>query len=106
MTESKKGKQQRVNFSKDELKLVKTLVLKRPIIEQKLHDKNTEQMRKSAWNDVLVEFNAEGLNIARNVDQLKGAWKRVKLEYKTQKAAERRSKFSSKQIANATLCTI
>jgi hypothetical protein len=39
--EEKKERKPRANFSKQELDLLKTLVLKHPVIEQKLHDMNT-----------------------------------------------------------------
>lgn len=89
MAEQKK----RINFSRDELALLKRLVLERPIIEKKMHDQKTEDLRKKAWKELLIEFNSAGLNTQRNVEQLKGAWKRVKRDYKSQKAEERRSKF-------------
>ncbi|XP_039279755.1 myb/SANT-like DNA-binding domain-containing protein 3 isoform X2 [Nilaparvata lugens] len=89
MAESKK----RINFTKVELTLIKSLVVSRPIIEKKLHDQKTENLRKIAWEEILIEFNAAGLNCKRNVEQLKGAWKRIKNDYKSQKSEERRSRF-------------
>ncbi|RZF38969.1 hypothetical protein LSTR_LSTR003712 [Laodelphax striatellus] len=89
---STKGRKQRVNFTREELKLVKQLVLERPIIVvNTAKDLKTENMRKSAWKDIETEFNARNLNIRRNVDQLKGSWKRIKKMYKAQKAIQRQS---------------
>lgn len=66
MSDTKKEKKPLVNFTKEELNLVKSALLKRPIIEKKLHDQNTEELRKSAWKEIETEFDAERLNITRN----------------------------------------
>lgn len=93
--DSKSKKPRSVNFSQNELVVVKSLVLKHPIIEKKLHDQKTETMRKVAWEAIRDEFNSDPSNSRRTVQQLKGAWKRIKRSYKSQKAAERRSKFKT-----------
>lgn len=85
----------RVNFSKTELDRLKRLVLKFPVIERKQHDKKSETMKKECWRKIVMEFNSDEDIIKRNVDQLKGAWKRIKNMWKNKRAAQRRSKFKS-----------
>ncbi|XP_054284761.1 uncharacterized protein LOC129001483 isoform X1 [Macrosteles quadrilineatus] len=85
----------RVNFSKMELDRLKRLVLKFPVIERKQHDKKSETMKKECWRKIVMEFNSHEDIIKRNVDQLKGAWKRIKSMWKNKRAAQRRCKFKS-----------
>ncbi|XP_054260197.1 myb/SANT-like DNA-binding domain-containing protein 3 [Macrosteles quadrilineatus] len=95
MADTKKTAKRTPNLSKQELDLVKELVLKHPIIEKKLHDQKTESIRKTAWQKIATEFNAQSFVHQRTIPQLKTAWKRIKSTYKTKKAAERRSKFKT-----------
>lgn len=91
----KMEKSKRINFTQAELDGVRRLVVKYPIIEKKLHDQKTETLKQNAWQAVMDEFNAECIYTRRTIKQLKGAWKRVKYAYKSQKASERRSKFKT-----------
>lgn len=90
-----KDSKKRVNFSKEELASVKKIVLKYPDIEKKQHDRKNENLKKDLWAKVTLEYNSEASNTKRTTDQIKGAWKRTKREYKTAKAAQMRKKFKT-----------
>ena len=79
------------NFSDaDKLFLVEIIKDKRGIIENKGSDSEITSKKAKAWKDVLAEYNSRA-DIPRDMVQIKGCWKRMKIRSKNDVARFKRA---------------
>lgn len=75
-------------FTNAERELIVALVRERPIIEDKrTHAKNIE-LKKQAWEDLALAFNAQPYVFQRNSIQLKRCWENIKTQRKKELCQE------------------
>ena len=87
-----RGKRSR-NFSEMECSLLLQLFElgdRTSIVELKKTDRSTKEQKDKTWAAVLAEFCAQGGGADRNVEQLKGVWKRMKENAKKERTEEKR----------------
>lgn len=58
------------NFSEYEKTLLKQILTNHPVIESKIHTTASEQKKRSAWNAICNEFNANENATTRTIQQL------------------------------------
>ena len=71
------------NFSEQEKLLLAKLGKDFPEVESKGYDSKTLAKKAKAWEEILTRFNSQIPNgIKRDLSQLQGCWKRLKLQSK------------------------
>ena len=71
------------NFSEQEKLLLAELGKDFPEVESKDYDSKTLAKKGKAWEEILTRFNSQIPNgIKRDLSQLQGCWKRLKLQSK------------------------
>ena len=71
------------NFSEQEKLLLAELGKDFPEVESKGYDSKTLAKKAKAWEEILTRFNSQIPNgIKRDLSQLQGYWKRLKLQSK------------------------
>ena len=79
------------NFSEQEKLLLAELGKDFPEVESKGYDSKTLAKKAKAWEDILTRFNSQIPNgIKRDLSQLQGCWKRLKLQSKKEHDLHRR----------------
>ena len=71
------------NFSEQEKLLLAELGKDFPEVESKGYDSKTLAKKAKSWEEILTRFNSQIPNgIKRDLSQLQGCWKRLKLQSK------------------------
>ena len=71
------------NFSEQEKLLLAKLGKNFSEVESKGYDSKTSAKKTKAWGEILTKFNSQNLNgIKRDLSQLQGCWRRLKLQSK------------------------
>ena len=71
------------NFSEREKLLLAELGRDFPEVESKGYDSKTLAKKTKAWEEILTKFNSQNLNgIKRDLSQLQGCWRLLKLQSK------------------------
>lgn len=79
------------NFSEQEKLLLAELGKDFPEVESKGYDSKTLAKKAKAWEEILTRFNSQIPNgIKRDLSQLQGCWKRLKLQSKKEHDLHRR----------------
>ena len=79
------------NFSEQEKLLLAELGRDFPEVESKGYDSKTLAKKTKAWEEILTKFNSQTLNsIKRDLCQLQGCWRRLKLQSKKEHDLHRR----------------
>ena len=79
------------NFSEQEKLLLAELGKDFPEVENKGYDSKTLAKKAKAWEEILTRFNSQIPNgIKRDLSQLQGCWKRLKLQSKKEHDLHRR----------------
>ena len=79
------------NFSEQEKLLLAELGKDFPEVESKGYDSKTLAKKAKAWEEILTRFNSQIPNgIKRDLSQLQGCWKRLKLQSKKELDLHRR----------------
>ena len=79
------------NFSEQEKLLLAELSKDFPEVESKGYDSKTFAKKAKAWEEILTRFNSQIPNgIKRDLSQLQGCWKRLKLQSKKEHDLHRR----------------
>ena len=79
------------NFSEQEKYLLAELGRDFPEVESKGYDSKTLAKKRKAWEEILTKFNSQNLNgIKRDLSQLQGCWRRLKLQSKKEHDLHRR----------------
>ena len=79
------------NFSEQEKLLLAELGKDFPEVESKGYDSKTLAKKAKAWEKILTRFNSQIPNgIKRDLSQLQGCWKRLKLQSKKEHDLHRR----------------
>ncbi|KAK2567420.1 Myb/SANT-like DNA-binding domain-containing protein 3 [Acropora cervicornis] len=81
----------KTNFSEQEKLLLAELGNDFPEVESKGYDSKTLAKKAKAWEEILTRFNSQIPNgIKRDLSQLQGCWKRLKLQSKKEHDLHRR----------------
>ncbi|XP_031170293.1 myb/SANT-like DNA-binding domain-containing protein 3 [Sander lucioperca] len=83
------------NFSEHEKSLLKTIVSRHPVIEDKQHTSAVESKKRNAWKSICNEFNANEQTSTRTIQQLQVLWKNIKINLKKTAAEARRERFKT-----------
>ena len=87
------------NFSEQEKLLLAELGRDFPEVESKGYDSKTLAKKTKAWEKILTKFNYQNLNgIKRNLSQLQGCWRQLKLQSKKEHDLHRRE--ARRQLLN------
>ena len=79
------------NFSEQEKLLLAELGRDFPEVEGKGYDNKTLTKKAKAWEEILTRFNSQNPNgIKRDLSQLQGCWRRLKLQSKMEHDLQRR----------------
>ena len=79
------------NFSEREKLLLAELGRCFPEVESKGYDSKTLAKKTKAWEEILTKFNSQNLHgIKRDLSQLQGCWRRLKLQSKKENDLQRR----------------
>ena len=79
------------NFSEQEKLLLAELGREFPEVEGKGYDNTTLTKKAKAWEEILTRFNSQNPNgIKRDLSQLHGCWRRLKLQSKKEHDLQRR----------------
>ena len=79
------------NFSEQEKLLLAELGKDFPEVESKVYDSKTLAKKAKAWEEISTRFNSQIPNgIKRDLSQLQGCWKRLKLQSKKEHDLHRR----------------
>ena len=79
------------NFSEQEKLLLAELGRDSPEVESKRCDSKTLAKKTKAWEEILTKFNSQNLNgIKRDLSQLQGCWRWLKLQSKKEHDLHRR----------------
>ncbi|XP_023233224.1 uncharacterized protein LOC111632939 [Centruroides sculpturatus] len=71
------------NFSEEEKNVLTEVIKNYPVVEEKGYDNRTLAAKKTAWEKIQVEFSSSfPRRAARTIEQLKGCWKRLKIDAK------------------------
>ena len=78
------------NFSEEEL-LMAELGREFPKVEIKGYDNKTLRKKANPWEEILQKFNSRNPNgIKRDMNQIQGCWRRLKLQFKKEHDLQRR----------------
>ena len=79
------------NFSKQEKRLSAILVRDFPEVQSKDYDSKTLAKKAKAWEEILTTLNSQNSSdIKRDLSQLQGCWRRLKLQSKKEHDLHRR----------------
>ena len=79
------------NFSEQEKLLLAELGRDFPEVESKGYDSKMLGKKAKAWEEILTKFNSQNPNgIKRDLSQLRGCWRRLKLQSKKERDLHRR----------------
>ncbi|KAJ7378909.1 hypothetical protein OS493_019603 [Desmophyllum pertusum] len=79
------------NFSEEEKLLLAELGREFPEVENKGYNSNALTKKAKAWDEILRKFNSQNPNgIKRDLNQIQGCWKRLKIQSKKEHDMQRR----------------
>ena len=94
----------KTNFSEQEKLLLAKLGKDFPEVESKGFDSKTLAKKAKAWEEILTRFNSQIPNgIKRDLSQLQGCWKRLKLQSKKKHDLHRREAKKKKLVEEELL---
>jgi len=84
------------NFSEQEKLLLAELGKDFPEVESKGYDRKTFAKKAKAWEEILTKFNSQNpKGIKRNLSQLQGCWRLLKLQSKKEHDLHCHKKWTS-----------
>ena len=79
------------NFNEEEKLLMAELGREFPKVEIKGYDNKTLRKKANPWEEMLQKFNSRNPNgIKRDMNQIQGCWRRLKLQFKKEHDLQRR----------------
>ena len=79
------------NFREEEELLMAELGREFPKVEIKGYDNKTLRKKANPWEEILQKFNSRNPNgIKRDLNQIQGCWRRLKLQFKKEHDLQRR----------------